>query len=346
MAAPSDLATPRATFPFVVGCQRSGTTLLQAMLDAHPEIAMAPESNFIPQLARRFTIGWHPSETLHGELADALLSRRRFTYWRMSRTEVVAALDEAGAPDFAGAIRTVYAKRAKSLGKHLYGDKTPSYVTKLPAIAGLFPEARFVHLIRDGRDVSLSLAAAFERGPRSAVEGAVYWRAAVESGRSAGEALGADRYLEVRYEDLVADPEPVAAAICGFAGIEPDDRMLRPAMAAARVAAGYPDPSLHRNLHRPIAARREWRTEMPRREVRRFELIAGDLLADLGYPRATEPPTGEALERRRREVVAAELIGLRRGVFAAERRAERLEQRLAAASERPWRRLTKLGRRR
>ena len=94
----SQLAEPRSVFPFVVGCPRSGTTLLQAMLDGHPELAMPPESHFILPLAKRFANRWFAGPATNEAFADALLARRRFDYWSMTRDELLEALGEAGPP--------------------------------------------------------------------------------------------------------------------------------------------------------------------------------------------------------------------------------------------------------
>lgn len=326
-----DTTESRGPFPFIVGCQRSGTTLLQAMLDGHPQLAMAPESHFIVPLSRRFGDGWSPSGETYAAFADALLERRRFAFWEMSRAELLEALESAGPTDFAEAVRTVFATWAKRRGKPGYGDKTPRHASHLVRLGALFPEARFIHLIRDGRDVSLSMAAAFERGPQSPVEGAMFWRTAVEAAQRGGAELGSGRYLEVRYERLVAEPGAVIAELCAFLGLDPDERMLRPADNAERIAASYPETADHRNLGRPIEARRSWREEMPPEGVENFELLAGDLLERLGYETAGAAPRGEALAARRNEVLAAELISLRRSVFAAERRAAEMAGRAGRA---------------
>ncbi len=87
-----DPSAPLSVFPFVVGCPRSGTTLLQTMLDCHPDLAVPPESHFIPRLGRRFADGWHGSARVP-RFADALFEGRRFQYWGISREDVVGLLE-------------------------------------------------------------------------------------------------------------------------------------------------------------------------------------------------------------------------------------------------------------
>lgn len=332
-----DPTAPLAVFPFLVGCPRSGTTLLQAMLDAHPQVAVPPESHFIPRLVRRFSAGWHGSARA-GRFADALFEGRRFDYWGIPRERVIALIEEHEPADVAAAVRLLFATWAADAGKPGYADKTPRYLGHVERLAALLPEARFVHLIRDGRDVSLSLAESFERGPQSAAQGALYWSARVDAGRRQGDAVGPDRYLELRYEELVADPEPELRRMCGFLGLAFEPAMLEPGVRAERIAAGYPEAADHRNLARPLAARRDWRRQMDPAAVRDFELIAGPLLDELGYPVGTGLEGPEA-ECERRDLLAAEVERLRHEAFRARRKAERRGALLERQRRTRWSRL-------
>ena len=175
----------------------------------------------------------------------------------------------------------IYAAYAARRGKSRTGDKTPSYVMHLDLLGGLFPEARFVHVIRDGRDSTLSyLDASF--GPTTVAEGALYWRRFVARGRQTGRALGPARYLEIRYERLVAEPEAELRAVCSFLDLPFDDAMLRYPERAAELVG-----KVHHNLARaPTAGMRDWKREMAPADVAVFEALAGDLLGELGYERA------------------------------------------------------------
>ncbi len=276
----------RPTFPFLVGSYRSGTTLVRLMLDSHPAIAIPHESYFIPQLwnhrpdrdaARAFSVDG---------FLDQLLSHRWFRRWELPEPDVRRALSEAAPRTYADAVRAVYAAYAESRGKSRYGDKTPKYVVEMPMLADLFPEARFVHIIRDGRDVALSLLDV-NFGPRTVEEAALLWRRMVMKGRRDGRRLGS-RYVEVRYEDLVAEPEPLMRRLCSFLELPYDQAVLR----------YFERPDLHREIknpehHRhvkepPTPGLRDWRTGMDPRDVSAFESIAGPLLEQLGYPRAED----------------------------------------------------------
>src|SRR3954468_22549156 len=148
----------RAPFPFIVGVGRSGTTMLRAMLDSHPDLCIPGESHFLSSLLRPWRRrqlteqGRVVPERLLAELAKS----RQFRNWGLDDDELRSTLSTDPRPDLADAVRRIYALHAHAAGKPRYGDKTPSYVESITPIGRLLPEARFVHLVRDGRDVALS----------------------------------------------------------------------------------------------------------------------------------------------------------------------------------------------
>lgn len=311
-------AGPNAPAPFVVGVGRSGTTLLRLMLDAGSEVAMPPETHFFQSvLDASGRVRFTPRTVLDAIVED---EHRRWNDFGLEPEELRARFDAIPRFNISDALRAFYELYAERQGKERWGDKTPDYIKRMRRIKRVLPEARFIHVIRDGRDVALSMAESFERAPQTAVEAALFWRTAVESGRRDGSALGADRYLEVRYEELMADPNPALEGVCRFLGLEMEAAMLSPASAVDRVLAGYPDHSVHRNLGLPVEMRRDWRNEMPEDEIARFEILAGDVLSGLSYEVSAPALNGPELERRRLELVASEVVGLRRALFAANRR--------------------------
>jgi Sulfotransferase family len=287
-------------FPFFVGAGRSGTTLVRAILDAHPDMAVPDESNFVPVLGR-MRARYEGSDGFAAPLLlDDLLEQRRFRRWQLSRDEVQMAFDDAPPANYAEAVRMLFALYARRHGKTRYGDKTPSYVLHMPLLAELFPESRFVHVIRDGRDVALSLLDV-DFGPRSVGAAAQLWKAHVTAGRDAGRRLGARRYREVRYEDLLDDPETAVKSICTFIDLPFEPEMLRYFERAESITS----PSAWSRRHivlPPTKGLRDWRRQMPKKEVGLFEELAGDLLTELGYDRALDPPPASVRVRARTAV--------------------------------------------
>jgi hypothetical protein len=286
----------RAPFPFIVGSVRSGTTLLRLMLDVHPELAVPPESYFPRRLwRRRAEYERATNEARYGvdgdAIVDDLLNDPALHHfrdnWGLDPVVVRDGLRDLEATEFADVLRRLYELWARSQGKTRYGDKTPVYVLAIDELAGVFPEARFVHVIRDGRDVALSLLElAHPDHPRTAGQIARQWTDWVHAGRAAGERIGAHRYLEVRYEALVAQPEPELRRICDFIALDFDPIMLHPEARGLSAVPAH-EHWQHANVDRPpTAGLRDWRTGMAPRDLARFEAIAGAELAAAGYERA------------------------------------------------------------
>lgn len=286
----------RDVFPIFVGSGRSGTTLLRTIFDAHPLLAMAHEPQFVGTVARKEKSlnagGFDLSRFL-----DTIYANSNFRRMGLDRHEVDNALAADPPRNLSDAVRAVFSLWAVQQGKPRYGDKTPGYIVQIPELARLFPETRFVNVIRDGRNVALSY---LERpwGPSSVAEGAMYWRSRVGRGRKAGLDLGPDRYLEVRYEDLVADTEPEVRRVCEFLGLPWEPGMLRYHEKASKFVADSHEPDAFRNVARPpTKGTRDWSDVMSDKDIAVFEAIAGDLLRDLGYETRSSGNSLQALIR-------------------------------------------------
>jgi hypothetical protein len=270
---------------FVLGVRRSGTTLLRVMLDRHPALAIPDESYFVPQLAER-----HGDRPDLDAFVDDLRRLPTLREWRVSPEEVRVRVQRGAT--LGQAIATVYEVYADRHGKTRWGDKTPMYMEHLDLLERLFPDALYVHLLRDGRDAALSFLA-MPRGivtetwahPRDAAAFACQWKREVTAARTLGRRVGPSRYVEVRYEALVADAERGLRAICAFAGLNFEQSMLD--------YAGNVD--LSRKPHQqslattPTPGLRRWREQMSPADVAAFEGVAGDLLGDLGYEAERRP---------------------------------------------------------
>jgi hypothetical protein len=210
----------------VLGVRRSGTTLLRVMLDRNPDIAVPDESYFIPPLAARYR-----GEVDPARFEDDLRRFRVLAKWGVDPAAVRARLHPGITA--AGAIAAIYETYAADRGKARWGDKTPLYMSHLTLLDQLFPDARYVHVIRDGRDAARSFLA-MPRGvmtegwghPRDAAGFACQWRTEVLGARELGGRVGPERYVELRYESLVADPAAELAGVCTFAGLPWDPGML------------------------------------------------------------------------------------------------------------------------
>lgn len=273
-------------FPFIVGVGRSGTTLVRAILDTHPDIAIPGESLFIPVMVKKRTTYEVASGFRVDRFLEYLARHPRVRRWGLPQDRVGRSLRLDPPMTLAEAIRRVCALFAEARGKARYGDKTPAYVHHISSLARLFPEATFVHLVRDGRDVALSR---LDHPTMSASlsDLAVLWKRGVEKGRRAGRRLGPERYLEMRYEDLVKDPEKTARSLCDFIGLPFAPAMLWYHERADEIIRPTQHQRSHARVHLPPpTGLRDWRTQMAHTDVEFFDVLAGGLLEELRYERS------------------------------------------------------------
>jgi hypothetical protein len=284
----------RAPVPFAVGMNRSGTTLLRMMLDAHPELTIPPETHFVPSLIKAVREEGTPEAAL-----AAMKGHREWADFGFSDEEVLGwfrALDDLRPGD---AVRAFYEAYARRVGKPRWGDKTPKYVMSMPLIQRAMPEVHFIHVIRDGRDVALSV---LDRTVRDidAAHVAGRWKKKVSTAREVAQRL--EHYLEIRYEDLILDTEPTLHQVCEFIELDWDPAMLEyheraperlqemarelPATGRAKHLSVERRMATHAMTTKPPSVERvsRWRREMGEEDRVAFEEVGGDLLAELGYP--------------------------------------------------------------
>jgi hypothetical protein len=290
--------------PFVVGVGRSGTTLLRMMLDAHPQLAMPPETHFVPQFIQASGRLRFSPRTATKTIVDD--QHRRWDDFGLEPGELRAELEGQQPFNTAHALRAFYGLYAKRHGKQRWGDKTPDYVRKMRKIQNTLPEARFIHVIRDGRDAGLSQNNRIARRGKDPVkpkEMARRWRKRIIKSRLDAEQV--EGYMEVRYEDLVLDTETVLRRVCEHIELDYDPAMLTyheragerlQEMAGALPAKkGRPEReagervAAHALTMEPPKQDRVavWKREMSEAENAEFEEAAGHILDELGYETAT-----------------------------------------------------------
>lgn len=277
--------------PFIVGVGRSGTTLLRMMLDAHPDLAIPSETHFLAAFLS------NADAVSPDGFFSTVVDSATWGNFAMDEAELRAELDRIESFTLSEGVRAFYRLYARFHGKSRWGDKTPPYRAYMTEIARLLPEVRFIHVIRDGRDVALSYRGLWF-GPGDDVElQAQFWVDQISSIRTQSKELAG--YREIRYEDLVTSPESTLRSMCAYLDVPYDPRMLDyHRTASGRLAevrrpfgpAGFPSDrdrfiSIYENASRPpdVARIGRWRIEMTPEDRRRYEAIAGGLLRELGY---------------------------------------------------------------
>ena len=290
----------RPPMPFVVGMPFSGATLLRLMLDSHPELAIPPGTRFVPRIALLQEQGVVDKDTF----AKTILSVPTWSDLHIPNAVFLEELDKLVPFTPADGVRFIYRLYAYRFRKSRWGDKTPRYAYAINQISRLLPEAYFIHIIRDGRDVAASnrLHHSWRRFQSFAAHAREWKRRIHASWRAA---LHCPRFVEVKYEDLVTNPEQVLNNLCTAIQLPFSPRMLDYHLTAEQRMQELQDCVQPQGLltrgqrlcgydllsHPPQTSEiGRWKQELAYSAAEKYEQIAGDLLAGLGYgvhPRAT-----------------------------------------------------------
>src|SRR6201996_1398172 len=182
--------------PFIVGSPRSGTTLLRMMLDSHPQLAIPPETGFIPRaLAGLFGNDAHQRLAFMQTISHFPAESPGWRDFGIDAPTLTRELEGIAPFHVDEALRCFYRMYAARFNKPRWGDKTPSYGRHLRAIERVLPEASFIHMIRDGRDVALSLRNLWFSPGNDMTTLARHWRRDICAIR--GQSLQCRRYLEL-----------------------------------------------------------------------------------------------------------------------------------------------------
>lgn len=308
---------------FLVGCPRSGTTLLSVMLHAHPRIAMPPET--------RFLMAVYHQRARFGDLTDPANRRRlaryitrsggRFSDLDIRRRKVVRDI-VAGPPTIGSAAGAVWREFARSRGKARWGEKRPAYWKDLDAVLRLFPDAQVIHLIRDGRSCVASLTQVdwWKSGTIGAM---TTWSLAQRELGRVGRGLPAGAYHRLRYEDLLADPHAELTRLCSFLGEDFDAAMLRFSGAAQDIVPDRKTWHVRTRGELDPSRTEAWRGVLEPGDAGLFEHVAGRQLRALGYQLSGVGPRPS-----RKDVLAYHRLRTRRLARLEQIRFRDLRQRL------------------
>ncbi|GAA2616875.1 sulfotransferase [Actinomadura fulvescens] len=298
---------------FVIGCPRSGTTLLQLMLHSHQRIAIPAETRFLlPAYTARCDFGDLRDSDNRRALAEWITGRKE-TKFRDLGLDAAQVVEEivAGPPTMGSALGIVFRAYARKFGKPRWGDKRPSYFKHVPTLMRMWPDAQFVHLVRDGRDCVASLKEMpwYKLDVHHAISA---WREAIDYGRRYAAKLGPDSYYELQYERLVADPADELSRLCTFLGEDFDPDMTQP-QDIARLTVP-PQKKWHNLTQTAVTAGRvgSWATRLEPAEIGLAEAVLGERLTEYGYELSGAPRPGPALLARFAKTAAHRRVAQRK----------------------------------
>jgi hypothetical protein len=283
--------------PVIIGaCPRSGTTLLRTMLNSHPEIGVPRETRFVLEAwAERDSFGDLRERENRRRLARWIFRREESQAGRLglNRKNAVARL-VAAPPTLGSMLATCFLMYAEKHGKTRWGDKRPTYAARMYVIRDFFPNAQFINILRDPRACAASMRRLgwYNGDLVPAVE---LWERSVKIVDRWRRRLGADQLLDVKYEDLVADPEPQLARVTAFTGLAADVRSLE-AMLRYYEDDERRSPRYHANVSRPPDPTRvdQWKKVLEPQEVAFIEQATGPLMTHYGYEPAADGTSAPA----------------------------------------------------
>lgn len=281
---PSPMTAPL----FIVGANRSGTTLLRLILNAHSEVAIPDEINYFFSFrgGAGYSRWWAPDLTRREfeDFVEDFLAANRDVTPELDPTALRSDILD-GPPDLRRPYQLLLERWAQYHGKSKWGEKTPGNLFSAHIILSMFPDARFVHLVRDPRAVvhSMQRVSFF---PTDVVLNALNLRKALEEGqRHLERSVPAAQRIRVRYEDLVHEPERTVRRICDFSGLAFEAPMLNFHENAARYMTPAASHSFNSTATRPISKSRTdaWTAHLTADEISLIELLNQRSMARFGY---------------------------------------------------------------
>lgn len=283
---------------FVVSAPRSGSTLMRLILDAHPRIAI-PSPAWLYEMVRPYLYSYGDLNDKSNllALAEDILAAPSIKDWT-SQLTAEEMVEESADPSFAGLFDALHRKYARDTGKVRWGEKTPRNCFWMSEIKSDYPDAQFVHIIRDGRDMAIDIADS-RLWPYSLYSGAHMWEMFVSAAKESGAELDAGSYYEIHYEKLCADPEGELKKLCAFLGEDFSPQMLSHHQSDSAKSWGGGD-ALHASILKPITTDycEMYKTRLSDSDNEAIEALIGPLLTGWGYPVRDNPkPISKKLAR-------------------------------------------------
>ncbi len=268
---------------FIVGLRRSGTTLLNLMLNAHSKIHITYESGFLPK--------FYNHKEKYGDLSHIKNQRKLLEeFYSQQRNwskddyppinDVISNIKET---TMDGIFSSMYELIANKYGKSRWGDKTPDFVEYLEVLSKMFPDAQFIHIIRDCRDIILSRQSLkwFRHDIRIIAK---EWSNSIKLGEEFSKTIDSGRYKAIKYEDIICEPRTQLKNVCDFLGEEFEEQMLEFYKESKKIVPSV-ESDRHQNTDKGLikSNSEKWRHKMNSTDICIVESIIGNKLNELDY---------------------------------------------------------------
>jgi len=265
---------------FLIGAQRSGTTLLRLILNAHSQIAIPEEGTFLIPLLKKRNLRNPISGPALSALVSYLSLNPQLKLWACDLEAYLAELAEKDEISLGRLIEDLYSIYARQNGKSIWGDKTPPFFRKVDIFHSLFPQARFIHIVRDGRDVFDSWRK-IDRTKGNVSTIALDWCFKLSRIEKSFSRIPEANRMILRYEDLLQRTEESVRSVCRLLDIDYQAGM----MEFHRSSHKYIGTHHSKLIFRPVNSKnvKKWKKNLTPREIRSFTLIAGRTLRKYGY---------------------------------------------------------------
>lgn len=268
---------------FIVGAPRSGTTLLRLLLNNNSQISIPEETWYFTDLDKEKD-KLLANDNWQYEISLKLFQHTRRHFPSLTFEEIHDFLKSTSRDNWPNIVATVNLIYLKQQNKKRWGDKTPGYVTELPLIKKLFPDAKIIHIIRDPRDVIPSIINFEEVGPKNKEFKYIvnYYKTVVSKGRADGRFYFQNNYLEVNYESLLKDPDKFLITICEFLNVPFEKEMLDFYKTSHQSVPGW---DWHQKTKSPIDQTNigKWKKKMNPSDITYIQLACKKIIKDIGF---------------------------------------------------------------
>ena len=287
---------------FIIGNPRSGTTLLRLMLTCHPNIVVPPECGFAVWWYPKYDNlkNWINDETLIQQFLDDLMISKKIESWQINFPELFKYLITSKPQSYGDIVSSVYEWYGLNQGKNIsiWGDKNNFHIRYIHTIKEIFPDTKFLHIIRDGRDVACSYREINRRQlnsqyspvlPNNIEDIAIEWTNNISTVSNSFQKFDWENVLEILYEDLVYYPEKKLRIVCDWLGEEYSPDMLRFYILNQKEQLepieflGWKEKTIQPLQTNQIG---RYKHELSIKEIEIFESIAFNTLDRFGYSRA------------------------------------------------------------